>query len=410
MGFKKIKCGMLHFIGLLVARLCYRIKVYGIENIPSSEGVLLVSNHASFVDPLLLSATQLRRMRFFMYRGYYNKFWLKPICKLTGVIPVSRKDPPKKLMASFEKAHAAMDAGNIVCVFAEGAMTRNGVLRKFRRGFEQIMAGSSYKIVPVYIGGTWGSIFSYYYGKPLSTLPKKFPYPVSIHFGEPMPAETSAHQIRQKVSELSCEYFNSLKPKRRSLADHFVQVARKNWQRRCISDSSGKHLNYGQTLVSTIALACELEKLVQGQERIGILLPPSAGGVLANLAVTMLGKVAVNLNYVLSEQAINSTVSQCGIKCVISSRSFIEKIKIGNLDTLADLAFLEDITQRSESGAKIKAYLKARFMPRRVLTKARLFRADDLATIIFSSGNSSEPKGVMLSHHNILSNIEWSFG
>lgn len=397
---------LVRLLALLIVRLCCRIKVSGIENIPPHEGVLLICNHASWVDPLLLNATQQRRIRFIMYRRFYNNFWLKPICRLMGVIPVSAKDPPKKLIASLNRARSSMDAGFIVCMFAEGAMTRNGMLRAFKSGFERIMRGSCYKIVPGYLGGTWGSIFSYYYGKPLSTLLKRFPYPVSIHFGEPMPSESSADQIRQKVSELSCEYFESLKPRRRSLADHFVQVARKNWRRRCISDSTGKQLNYGRTLVSTLVLACQLEKLTQGQEKIGILLPPSVGSALVNLAVTMLGKVAVNLNYVVSEQAINSTVSQCGIKCVISSRSFVEKIKIGNLNTLPGLFFLEDITAKLEYGAKIRAYLKARFTPRRILTKARRFCADDLATIIFSSGSSSEPKGVMLSHHNILSNIE----
>ena len=89
----------------------------------------------------------------------------------------------------------------------------------------------------------------------------------------------------------------------RSLTGDFVKVARKNWRRRCISDLTGKRLSYGQTLVSSILLADEIDKLSESQDKIGILLPPSAGAALVNLAVTLLGKVTVNLNYVTSEQS-----------------------------------------------------------------------------------------------------------
>ncbi|MFC1738077.1 acyl-[ACP]--phospholipid O-acyltransferase [Planctomycetota bacterium] len=395
---------LVRFICLLLTRLCYRIKVSGIENIPAEGPVLLVCNHVSYVDALLLNATQQRRIRFVMDRDFYNIKWLKPICKLMRAIPISSQDPPKRIVSSLRQARAAMDDGYIVCVFAEGTLTRTGMLHGFKSGFERIMKASSYSIIPAYIGGAWGSIFSHYYGKPLSTLPKKFPYPVGIHFGEPMPAGSTADQIRQKVMELSCDYFGSLKPGRRSVGEHFVQVARKNWRSRCISDSTGRCLNYGQTLVSTIALSSELAKIARGQDKVGILLPPSVGGALANLAVTMAGKVSVNLNYTVSEQIRDSAIEQCSLKCIISSHVFVQKLP--NLKNLNGVVFLEDIVTKINSRSKLKAYLKARFIPRRFLANARRFHADDLATIIFSSGSSGQPKGVMLSHHNILSNIE----
>ncbi|MHC4573577.1 MAG: acyl-[ACP]--phospholipid O-acyltransferase [Planctomycetota bacterium] len=395
---------LVRFICLLLVRLCYRITTVGMENVPAEGGVLLVSNHASYVDPLLLIATQQRRIRFLMYREYYNKRWLKPIFKLAGIIPVSASDPPKKLVASLRAARAAMDDGFIMCVFAEGAMTRTGMLRPFKRGVEQIMKGTSYDIIPVYLGGVWGRIFSYYRGTPLSTLPKKFPYCVSMQFGEPMAAGSSASEIRQKVSELSCEYFDGLKASRRSLAEHFVQVARKNWRRRCICDSTGRRLNYGKTLVSALAVGAEIGKLTEDQEKVGVALPPSVGAVLANLAIAMLGKVSVNLNYAASEKDRELAVMQCGLKCIISSRRFVEKVE--SLGRLPGLVFLEEIVKRIQPASKLRAYLRARLVPRSLLTRAGGFSADDLATVIFTSGSSGRPKGVMLSHHNVLSNIE----
>lgn len=395
---------LIRFICFLLTRLLYRIKIAGAEHLPVEGGALLVCNHVSWIDALLINATLQRRVRFIMDRDMYNAIPLKWLFRLMQVIPISGSDPPKKIVQSLRRARSAMDEGFIVCIFAEGSMTRTGMLRGFKRGFERIVKGSDYKIIPAYLGGVWGSIFSYYYGKPLSTLPRRFPYPVSIHFGEPMPADSSASQIRQRVSELSCDYFEALKAHRRSLAEHFVQVARKNWRRPCISDSTGKRLTYGRALLAATALSAEVGSLTAGQDKIGILLPPSVGGVLANLAVTILGKVSVNLNYVAPADARELAIRECGIKCIVSSRSFVEKVE--GLDRLEGLVFLEDILEKVKQASKLKLYLRARFMPRRYLAHARRFRADDLATVIFTSGSSGRPKGVMLSHHNILSNIE----
>lgn len=388
---------------LVLTRLCYRIKVVGIDNIPVDSGALLVCNHITWIDALLLNAAQPRRIRFVIDKHFYNKTLLRPICKLVGAIPISAHDPPKKIVAALREARAAMAQGWVVCIFAEGVMTRNGTLGTFKSGFKQVMKGSSYQIIPAHIGGAWPSIFSYYYGKPLTTFPKKFRRQISVHFGKPMPSGSTASQIRQQVLELSCEYFNDLKLSRRSLGENFVKTARKNWRKKCICDSTTKPLNYGRTLTSSIALADQIDKLTKGQEKIGILLPPSVGGALANLAVTIQGKVAVNLSYVVSDKDRQSAVDQCGIKCIISSRRFAGKFV--DFDTLPSVVFLEDIVSTLTPASKLKAYLKARFLPLRAFGRRRFCR-HDLATIIFSSGSTGKPKGVMLSHHNICSNVE----
>jgi len=393
---------LVRFIVVVLTRFCYRIKVVGQRNVPSQGGVLLVCNHVSWVDAVILLATQQRRIRFVMDRGIYNNRWFNPIFRLMRGIPISATDPPKRIVASLRQARSAMDEGFIVCIFAEGAVTRNGMLQAFRGGFERIMRGSSYSVVPAYIGGAWGSIFSYYYGKLLSTLPRKFPYPVSVHFGEPMAADSTSAQIRQKVLELSSDYFQGLKKKERSLGEYFIQTARRNWLRHCTSDVSGKKLNYGQTLAGAVALGVEINSITLGQEKVGILLPPCIGAAVTNLAVTISGKVAVNLNYSVSEDVMASAINQCGIKTIISSRKFMKKA--GLSESLGGVVFIEEIAKRITIAAKVRAYLKAWLVPSKILANAGKFNADDLATVIFSSGSSGDPKGVMLSHHNILSN------
>ena len=112
-----------------------------------------------------------------------------------------------------------------------------------------------------------------------------------------MAADSSTYDIRRKVMELSCDYFQDLKTTDRNLAEQFIRSARKNRRRKCLSDSTGKKLNYTQTLVSSIALSTEIKKLIGAEDKVGLLLPPSVAGALANIAVTMVGKAPVNLNY-----------------------------------------------------------------------------------------------------------------
>jgi acyl-[acyl-carrier-protein]-phospholipid O-acyltransferase / long-chain-fatty-acid--[acyl-carrier-protein] ligase len=195
-------------VGLV--KFCYRLKIIDVENIPAEGGLLLVSNHSAWSDALILMAAQNRHIRFIMDKGFFNVWFLKPFCKILGVIPISEKDNPKKLMHSLIDAKEAMNKGQAVCIFAEGAMTRTGRLQPFKKGLGMIIEDSSCKVIPVYIGGTWGSIFSHHRGKPLTKFPTKFLRRVCVYFGEPMPSTSTVEQIREKVSELSDKYSSQL--------------------------------------------------------------------------------------------------------------------------------------------------------------------------------------------------------
>jgi acyl-[acyl-carrier-protein]-phospholipid O-acyltransferase/long-chain-fatty-acid--[acyl-carrier-protein] ligase len=391
-------------ISAVLVRLIYRTRVVGAGNVPADGGALLICNHVSYADAPLINAACSRPVRFVMDRDFYDIPWLKPICKLGRTIPILAKDPPKKIAASIRQARNAIKAGDVVCVFAEGYMTRNGNMLSFKAGFERIVRGTRAPIIPAYIGGMWGSMLSYYHGRPFSTLPKKFANPVSVHFGKALPDSTSAEQVKLQVQQLSCDYFNTLKSLKRSLAYRFIRTARKKRRRRCISDATGKELNYGQTFAAAFVLADKIKTLAADSDRIGILLPPSVGAALANIAVTLLGKISVNLNYTLSPKGIGTAVTECDIRCVISSREFLERFP--ELKTIPNLVFLEDIHKTISSADKLKAVLKSRFCPARFLAAIKHHSCDDVAAVIFSSGSGGGPKGVMLSHHNIISNID----
>jgi acyl-[acyl-carrier-protein]-phospholipid O-acyltransferase/long-chain-fatty-acid--[acyl-carrier-protein] ligase len=387
-----------------ITRLFYRIRVGGLDNLPVTGAALLIPNHVTWVDALLLSATQQRRIRFMMLRSIYETRWIKPLWKLMGVIPVSPTDSPRRIIESLNAARAAIDEGYMVCIFAEGALTRNGNMRAFRPGFERIVKNTSCPIIPVHIGGAWGSIFSHYHGKLLSSFPRKIPYPVSILFGKPLPATVSPLEVRNAVCELSCDAVKLKKRRGRSLNVRFIRRARRYWFRHAISDTSGKSLTFGRTLIGSIALASLLKKQTQNQEMVGIVMPACVGGALANVAVTLMGKVPVNLNFTASSAAMASAIKQCNIETIITSRSVVEKLS--SFEPPEGSVFIEDIMQRLSTRTRLTSMIKALCLTPRALAGGRRLAPDDVATIIFSSGSTGEPKGVLLSHHNLISNLE----
>ncbi|WP_224984354.1 acyl-[ACP]--phospholipid O-acyltransferase [Geomonas agri] len=404
LSFRILPDFLLRFIALVTMRIFYRLRIIGRDNLPVEGPALLIPNHVTWADALLLTATCQRRIRFVMERSIYNTPILRSLFRLMGVIPVSSADGKREMLEFIKSARAALDEGYMVCIFAEGALTRNGMLGEFRGGFERIVKGTDYPIIPVYIGGAWGSILSYAHGKLLSRLPAFSPYPVTILFGTPMPAASLAAEVRQKVAELSCDYFASRKEQRRALPEYFIRTARQHWKRCAVADTSGKNLNYGRTLVGAVALADKLEGLIGTEEHVGLLLPASTGGALANLALSMLGRVTVNLNFTASEASLRSAIDQCGIRTVITSRAFLEKVP--TLPRLEGMICLEDVAPTITGLDKLTALVKARLYPASLLCRGNGFHADKSATVIFSSGSTGEPKGVMLSHHNIMSNIE----
>ena len=395
---------LVRFIGMLLTRVCYRLRVKGLENLPVDGGALLVANHVSFMDALQILAVQQRRIRFMMHRSIYEKHPLRALFRLMRMIPIATEDSPKKIVESLRAARQALDDGYLVCIFAEGALTRTGMMQGFKPGLERIVKDSAHPIIPIYIGGTWGSIFSHYHGRQQLRLPTRFPYPVTLVIGAPLPPATPAFEVRQAVMELSCAYFETRKPMHRSLGALFVGMARRNRRKPALDDTSGRRVTWGQALVGVLALAPLLRRRTAGQQTVGILLPPSVGGTLINVALTLLRKTTVNLNFTASAEAFQSAIQQADIRTIISARAFIEKFP--QFAGLPGLVLADDLRAEIGLAAKLRALAAAWLAPVGCLTPMRGVSADDVATLIFSSGTTGEPKGVMLTHHNIASNVE----
>jgi len=184
----------------LLSHTIYRVRVEGRENVPEEGGALLVSNHVSYVDGVLLLLFSRRPIRIVAYADYIRKWWIRHLAKDMGTIPIT---PGKRsVVESIRVARQALRDGDLVCIFPEGHVTRSGAMGQFQPGFLSMLKGTAAPVIPVYLGGLWGSIFSFERGKVFWKWPRRWPYPVLIRFGQPLAAPADAEQVRQVVAAL----------------------------------------------------------------------------------------------------------------------------------------------------------------------------------------------------------------
>jgi acyl-[acyl-carrier-protein]-phospholipid O-acyltransferase/long-chain-fatty-acid--[acyl-carrier-protein] ligase len=403
-------------------RTVYRVRVIGRDNFPEKTGALLVCNHMSFVDVALLVAATDRPIRFVMYQGIYDHPLVKPFAKVGKAIPISSELHPREMLHSLKVASEALRNGEIVCIFAEGQITRTGQLLPFRRGLERIMKGVEVPIIPVNLDGVWGSIFSFERGRFLWKMPRRIPYRVTVSFGKPMPPTSTAIEVRSAVQELNVGAFEARKPRMKTLDRSFVRTARHRPWRFFMADGKTPKVTFGSALTKTVYIGRRLRRQVGDQPMVGVLLPPSVGGALTNYALMLMGRVPVNLNYTSSNETIASCAQQCGLDVVITSKAFIERFP--NMTIPGRTLLLEDALAAPQFIEKLSALALAWLTPAALLKRAlgsgsakrmsestgstasgKASPMDDLATVVFSSGSTGDPKGVMLTHFNIVSNI-----
>ena len=411
----------IRFLVWIASGLVYRIRLYGEEHVPAEGGALLVANHVSWIDGILILLATARPVRMIAYAGSYFKNPLMAwVARSWGVILIS--GGPKSIRQGLDTAREALNQGELVCIFPEGSLSRSGQLQAFRPGTLKILEGTDAPVIPVYLDELWGSIFSFSEGKFFWKRPQRLPYPISIHFDKPLADTEDVHQIRQGVVELGAKAVQQRTNRTTNLPADFLRVCKRSKSRMKAADTmpspedrTGTQATGGELLGKVLAVRRFLRRslLQSGEKNVGVLLPPGIGGVVMNMALALDRRVSVNLNYTVTPEIMNECLQAAGITHVLTSRKFVETLKskrktdYTNLD--AELVYLEDAKDKIASlGNKLVAGLQTYLTPVGLLEwwlGLKAFQSDDVATIIFTSGSTGTPKGVMLTYANVASNV-----
>jgi acyl-[acyl-carrier-protein]-phospholipid O-acyltransferase/long-chain-fatty-acid--[acyl-carrier-protein] ligase len=395
----------------LLRHTVYRLRVHDADRVPAHGAALLVSNHVSYIDALLILASQKRKIRFLIWAPFLGVPGLRLLLRQANVIPISASGGPRAIIQSLRSASEALAAGELVCIFAEGGITRTGFLLPFQRGLEQIVKHSPAPIIPVCVDHVWGSIFSYQGGRFFWKWPLRVPYVVHVSFGTPLPASATAFEVRQAIQKLSADSSIRRAPERKPVHRQFVRMACRHPLRPCMIDlvAPKPQLSYGELLTAVKIAMRRLRPLVGDTALVGVWLPPGVGAAVSNIALTCLGKTAVNLNYSSAAPIVQSALRQCGIRHVITSRLFTHKVPL-DAGPGVELIYAEDFRKTVTTFERWRTYAGVLLVPGIVheylLMGLGKHRMDELLTVVFSSGSTGDPKGIMLTHANVAANVE----
>ena len=389
--------------GRFLARMVYRVRAYGVENLPEG-GFLLLPNHLTWVDAIVLQLACPRPIRFVILDKYYESRMFKPVCHAIGAMPIN----PKKPKELIRRASEAIAAGEVVCIFPEGELSRSGMLLRLKRGYELIARTAKCPVVPVWTDNLWGSIFSFKGGKYFSKVPSRVPYPVTVAFGEGLSAaEASIGVVRERFLKLGEFCYGERPMLRGHLGEACVRGLKHGQFTVAVVDGmDDTTLTRGSLLAVAAALSRRL-RVECGEKRVAIVLPPGKAALIANLAVLLADKVPVNLNFTAGGEAIRSCIEQAGIKDCLTAHGFVKRL--GEAFPWPERQiFLDDILPPMKSrviGWRLAVGVMPAWLLSRVLGIPRVGdRAEGF--LLFTSGSSGAPKGVGLTHRNLLANVE----
>ena len=403
--FIKLPQSLVRYMIRMIIRMKYSLHVEGLKHIPADKGILLLGNHISFLDWAILQIAYPKQIRFVIERSYYDKWYTKPFLDFWGVIPISSR----KSKSALSKVTEALNNGETVVLFPEGHLSRNGHLGTFQRGFEVATKEvENALIIPFYLRGLWENNLSYASQK----MKRKRSKEITVNFAKAMDIHSTAIQVKKAVFDLSVESWKHYAHSLPSIQESWIRSAKKTGKRLSIADTTGAELNGYSFLSKTIGFAAALKPKIKNDQNIGLILPPSIKGSIANMALLTLGKSVVNLNYNNGEENLLHALQSAHISKLIVSSQMISKLEAKGFDmdifNTVELIDIDSIDGHIGQAKKMIIFIIVTLFPAWLINLFFITKSkkDDTAAILFSSGTEGKPKGIELSHTNIMGNIK----
>ena len=400
---------ILKTIGRVLCLFPLRLRVYGAENLPDSGPVLLVSNHVSVLDIILLQLVSKRRIRFMMREELFRIAPLRLLFAMLGILKVPGARHPKAMMQCFNKIRERLRAGETVCFFPEGEISTNGSLMRFRSGINMLIPESTeVTILPVHLGMFNGRMFAVHNRRLHLRMPMRWPLDHTVTIGKPLSAELTAFELRQKISELGAATESLSRPGELPIHTGFILRAAKHpWQTTFIEGATGRKLRNFGALVRLILLSRVIRRCDNSTSPYtGVLLPNAPESAILTLAVLAADRTPAMINYSAGENIAIASARDAGIGKILTSRKFLQKLK---WQETPEMLCLEDLIPSLPAREKMIALLMAALLPGRTIVRnlapASCYNMHRQAVLLFSSGSTGKPKAVMLTQLNISCNI-----
>ncbi|MBO5949190.1 MAG: MFS transporter [Fibrobacteraceae bacterium] len=397
---------VLRFLFAFVFR--YRLKIFGGENIPETGPVLLVGSHYSFIDWAVLQMASPRPLKMASNRNKSNAWYQRWLRYSKFLIQIDRRNPEPAMQAIRE----ALMQGEAVVIFPEGEVSKTPHISRFSIDYSSAIKDTESKILPFYIQGLFGGPYSHaedsiMFG-PASTRI------VSVGFGSLIPAQSSEENIRIQLRDLAIDTWETAISYYHTIVPMWLRVMRRRKFKTILIDpKNGRHVSAYKMIRLVLLLSRRLSRITQQESNLGFLLPSSREGVLGFLSILSLGKTSVNLNYTSPADVVMGCIKNAKVKTVVTSENFYEKLcqKNPNFSELKEKVKFFFIDKEENDISKVTHFIVSLFT---ILSPKFLIefcfsatkKLSDTAVILFSSGSEGVPKGIMLSHKNLIANTQ----